>query len=189
MSRNNILDSIRLNKSEITELPEFPNRINQFSWQELLADFKISLYNVGAEMICLNPSDDISTYLSIHFPDAVDFGKIGLWEEYGSTCPKEKLSQLKTILLEGRLGVAENGSIWIEEGDFPNRLIPFIAELVIVKLRSGKIVNSMTEAYEQITLDSTGFGVFISGPSKTADIEQCLVYGAHGPKNLIVIIY
>jgi L-lactate dehydrogenase complex protein LldG len=44
-------------------------------------------------------------------------------------------------------------------------------------------------AYTRIDLNTTGFGVFIAGPSKTADIEQSLVIGAHGPVKSTVIIY
>ena len=75
--------------------------------------------------------------------------------------------------------MAENGAIWLDDLNFPNRLVPFIAQLVIIRLDSGKIVSNVMEAYRRLTLEDTGFGVFISAsPSKTADIEQSLVYSA-----------
>lgn len=45
----------------------------------------------------------------------------------------------------------------------------------------------MHEAYKLISFDKPSYGVFVSGPSKTADIEQSLVIGAHGPKSGYVI--
>ena len=99
------------------------------------------------------------------------------------------MEEIKVVILEGQFGVAENGAIWLDETNFPNRLVPFITEQLVIVLSKDNIVGRMHDAYLNLNMKETGFGVFISGPSKTADIEQSLVYGAHGAKRLIVITY
>jgi L-lactate dehydrogenase complex protein LldG len=121
------------------------------------------------------------------YPDALDFTGIDIWAEY-AVASLEKLNTIEQVIIRGNFGVAENGAIWLEDKDLPNRLIPFITQHLILQLDAGKIVPTMQEAYKQIRLSQTGFGVFISGPSKTADIEQSLVYGAHGAEKLSVIL-
>ena len=89
--------------------------------------------------------------------------------------------------VKGSFGVAENGAVWIEalpEGATRRDL--FIHETLIISLDKTQIVNNMHEAYRRLGEKSEGYGLFISGPSKTADIEQALVFGAHGPKSLII---
>ena len=73
---------------------------------------------------------------------------------------------------EAKFGVAENGAVWVE--DYNKEL--FLSEFVAVKIPK-KILPTMHEAVEMIENP----GVFISGPSKTADVESFLVFGAHGP--------
>lgn len=113
---------------------------------------------------------------------------IQTWSEYPYNCPKDELEKIGTAILKGQFGVAENGAIWLDESDFPNRLIPFITESLIIRLNKEDLVMNMLEAYNKLDSGISGFGVFISGPSKTADIEQSLVYGAHGAKEMTVVI-
>jgi L-lactate dehydrogenase complex protein LldG len=90
-------------------------------------------------------------------------------------------------VLRGEFGVAENGAVWITDEHLPDRALPFITENLILLLKEEEIVHNMAEAYTRIENCSYDFGTFISGPSKTADIEQSLVLGAHGAKTMTVI--
>jgi L-lactate dehydrogenase complex protein LldG len=99
-----------------------------------------------------------------------------------------ELETLDTCYLRADLAVAENGAMWISETHMANRLIPFICQHLVIVLNPVVIVNNMHEAYQQLNVSAEGFGVFIAGPSKTADIEQNLVIGAHGARSLRVYI-
>lgn len=98
------------------------------------------------------------------------------------------LEDLDVFITDGTLGVAENGAIWLTDEQMPHRVAPFITQHLILTVESRCIVHNMHEAYQQIIPMPSGFGVFISGPSKTADIEQSLVIGAHGARSLTVFI-
>lgn len=68
------------------------------------------------------------------------------------------------------------------------RILPFVCQHLAIVLDSKDLVGNMHEAYGKIKPGSIGFGVFIAGPSKTADIEQSLVIGAHGPRSLTIFL-
>ena len=84
--------------------------------------------------------------------------------------------------------MAENAAIWVDEADLPHRALPFVAQHLAIVLPKRKIVADMHAAYARLPRPLPGYGVFISGPSKTADIEQALVIGAQGPKSLVVLL-
>jgi len=93
------------------------------------------------------------------------------------------------VLLEGELAVAENAAIWIPFRDEAERARPFLAETLAVIVRRADIVSNMAQAYARIgTGELPGYGVFMAGPSKTADIAQCLVIGAHGPIEFVTYL-
>ena len=98
-----------------------------------------------------------------------------------------ELNGTDLAVIDGKIGVAENGAVWIEQ-DVKQRAIYFIAEKLVILLDKNKIVNNMHEAYKLIDTGEYGFGTFISGPSKTADIEQALVMGAHGARDVMVVL-
>jgi L-lactate dehydrogenase complex protein LldG len=97
------------------------------------------------------------------------------------------LDNLNLVVLEGQVAVAENAAIWFDEAALGIRALPFITLNVVAILSARNLVGTMHEVYKRIDLD-TGFGTFIAGPSKTADIEQSLVIGAHGSKTMTVFL-
>ncbi|GLP97114.1 LutC/YkgG family protein [Paraferrimonas sedimenticola] len=93
------------------------------------------------------------------------------------------LENIDLTLVEAPLGVAENGAILLTDAQMgAHRVTPYITEELAVILRTEQIVATMHQAIEQLQLDQIEHGVFIAGPSKTADIEQALVIGAHGAR-------
>lgn len=89
---------------------------------------------------------------------------------------------------EAVLGVAENGAVWLPLSRLGARAPAFLAEHVVVVLDRTAIVSDLHEAYDSIDVAGEVFGVFVAGPSKTADIEQSLVIGAQGPKRLTLVL-
>lgn len=108
---------------------------------------------------------DLAAIADPHDLDGVDFAVIG-----------------------GELGVAENGAVWVTDRGVKHRALFFLAQHLAIVLDRAAIVDHMHAAYARIALPRDAFGCFVSGPSKTADIEQALVIGAHGPRSLLVVL-
>jgi L-lactate dehydrogenase complex protein LldG len=98
------------------------------------------------------------------------------------------LENVQLAILTGAFAVAENGAVWITSDAMGDRALPFICEHLALIVRRSNIVDTMRQAYERIGASAHDFGTFIAGPSKTADIEQSLVLGAHGPKSLTLFL-
>jgi L-lactate dehydrogenase complex protein LldG len=98
------------------------------------------------------------------------------------------LNHVDLAIVHGEFGVGENAAVWVNADSLKHRGVLFLSENLIIIIASGKIVPDMESAYGLIDFKNLKSGYFISGPSKTADIEQCLVIGAHGAKSLIVFV-
>ena len=92
------------------------------------------------------------------------------------------------FVCEAVLGVAEDGAVWLPLSRLGARSAVFLATHVVVILDRTMVVPNLHAAYAAIDLSTEGFGVFVAGPSKTADIEQALVIGAHGARSCTVIV-
>lgn len=90
------------------------------------------------------------------------------------------------IVVRGRFAVAENAAVYVDAADLSARNDIVRAEHLVVIVPFSAIVPTMHEAMRLMPADSA-CGWFLSGPSKTADIEQSLVFGAQGSRTHHVV--
>jgi L-lactate dehydrogenase complex protein LldG len=174
----------------IYEMPKI--RINAVQFDNPVAEFMEISRFVGGDAVLLNEGEDINTLIRSLYPEAVTIASNLPEITIASFDPDEtddphNLNGVELAIVRGELGVAENGCVWIPQ-NIRQKALYFISENLVIVLDKNKIVNNMHEAYEYVAGKDYGFGVFISGPSKTADIEQALVIGAHGAKSVRVIL-
>ena len=94
------------------------------------------------------------------------------------------LEDLDFVVAPGAMAVAENGAVWVTDDRLKHRVVYFINQHLVLIVKKDTIVHNMHEAYARLRFGDRRFGCFISGPSKTADIEQSLVIGAHGCRSM-----
>lgn len=201
-SREDILQNIRRNtrvryeRPDLTELEQ-----NALVYEDKVAQFCAIMKQMGGEAVVLTPEDDLNEVIKSRYPEAQRIasnvkevaagGKIQLvacatFHPDDVTSPAE-LDGTDLAIVDGRIGVCENGAVWLQQ-DVEQRAVYFISEALVILLDRRNLVNNMHEAYKRIDTGEYGYGVFVSGPSKTADIEQALVMGAHGPRSVTVVL-
>jgi L-lactate dehydrogenase complex protein LldG len=190
-ARERILSAIAANQPERASLPEID--LNEvIRYEDNFAQFKTVLEGIGGKVELIqditvlkdkliaeraNGNFIINTITAIADVNKQDV----LFTAF-------ELEKLEKVFIKGSVGVAENGSVWIYESQMRNRLLPFICQHLILVIEKKDIVPTMHHAYNRIDVAREGFGVFIAGPSKTADIEQSLVIGAHGARSTTVYV-
>src|SRR5919202_2656573 len=190
-SRDQLLSRVRQNKPEPLPLPSVPTFVNEND--DLFERFQDALAFVGGHLIEVSASDSVAEHLRERFPGAQriasaiplpDINVISV----DTTTDKLVLEQIDVAVLKGEFAVAENAAVWIPETNMLHRALPFIAQHLVLVVNRQTFVPNMHVAYQQIDRNQLSYGVFIAGPSKTADIEQSLVIGAHGARSLTIVL-
>jgi L-lactate dehydrogenase complex protein LldG len=190
-SRSNILERVKLNQPG-TEAP-YVYHITPVSAKDATEKFKNTLTSIGGVVLEIEDVKDVNEFLIHTFPLAKEvissFASItnNLLIRDADQDPHE-LKNVDVAILQGLFAVAENGAIWLTQQQMLDRALPFICENLILIINRENIVATLHEAYAFLSESDHQYGTFIAGPSKTADIEQSLVLGAHGPKTLTVFI-
>lgn len=190
-TRNDFLK--RLKKEQIVSYDMPKIDIVPISYDDLIEQFIHISQFVGGNAILLKEGEEINTVIKSLYPEATHIASNLPCINMATINPDEaedphSLNNIDLSVIEGEIGVAENGCIWIPQ-EVRQKVIYFISEYLVILLDKNKLVANMHDAYRKVSSDEYGFGVFISGPSKTADIEQALVVGAHGARGVTVILY
>jgi L-lactate dehydrogenase complex protein LldG len=192
MSREQILNAVKSNQPEALSLPDLQSFFIREN-EDVIAEFTRVLQGIGALVIPVNDSQEIINVLKAQF-------KIGdirvvsplddlreIAEPFIGDDPHQ-LANAELVILPAHFAVAENGACWLSDALCSERVLPFITQHLVLTVSLKDVLPTMHHAYERIGQADYGFGTFIAGPSKTADIEQSLVLGAHGPRSLIVFL-
>lgn len=190
-SRTDILQNIKSSIHATFDMPDLSS-IKGIVYEDTLQQFVEMTGIVGGKVVMLKQSDDLNDVIRSNYPDAKVIASNVPGVNIATINPDEvdspqELNGTDLTIVEGKIGVAENGCIWVPQAT-KEKAAYFIAESLAILVPADNIVNNMHEAYRRIEFNDYGFGTFISGPSKTADIEQALVMGAQSAKQVTVII-
>jgi L-lactate dehydrogenase complex protein LldG len=189
-SRDKILAAVKANQPELIEIPVV--NIPQ-SDEGLVERFTAIATAIGSKVVEIASLEEIKEYVATHFDvqsriisSFSDLANIA--ETNISEFDPHELENVDLAILKAEIAVAENGALWVPEGNTMQRVLPFITQHLALVVSKSALVPTMHQAYEIIGDSEYGYSAFIAGPSKTADIEQSLVLGAHGPRSMIVFL-
>lgn len=190
-SRDSILMKLRPHARD-SALPELPQAIQ---YADPIQQFRETLTAVSGT--CLVVRDRAAAHAELCQIEAYATGSkrcslvAGVGEtnfDLAAVDDPHDLADVDFSVMPGQLAVAENGGVWVNDIDVAQRVLYFLPQHLALVVPAAKVVNNLHEAYAQLPVGKTPFGTFIAGPSKTADIEQALVVGAHGARSLTVFL-
>ena len=102
---------------------------------------------------------------------------------------KQTLASIPAALVEAPWAIADIGSLVFPYDDTGTSLPHFLADCIIALVHTKNIQPNQFDFFKTLPADKAKNMVFVTGPSRTADIEKVLILGAHGPRRFVVIMY
>ena len=190
-NKEDILKRYRANVRQKFDMPDLAD-IKGVAYPDPLAQFVTMSEAVGGRVVEVKDGQTVDGLIRELYPDAKEIAS-NLPEVTITTRNPDTVASAADLngtdvgVIRGMFGVAENGCIWIPQ-QMKEKAVCFISENLIILLPKSQIVNNMHEAYRRIEFNDYGYGTFISGPSKTADIAQVLVMGAQAARSVTVFL-
>lgn len=193
MSRDQILAALKQNQPAQVPIPTIPSFERDPSLS-LVEKFKAMAEGIGSKVYVVTNLSEVQSLLVLEFPEArrivstVEELVCEVIPAFVMDIDPHTYEDVDVAIFKPRLGVAENSALWITEDRMGVRVLPFITQHIVMLVDQKTLVPDMHAAYEEIGTTDYGFSTFIAGPSKTADIEQSLVLGAHGPRSMTIFL-
>ena len=189
-ARDDILARVRRNQPPPQPLP--PMRAFDAGAGSMQEGFKAALVRMGGKVAEAPADADLGALVRQLFPDA---GIVcSATPEVAGTLSLDSVrapAELKDVdvgVVRAAFGVAETGSLWLTETELGVNALGFLAQHLVVLLDPARIVRNMHDAYGERSRFDARYGVFMTGPSATADIEGVLIHGAQGIRSLTVVL-
>ena len=190
-SKEDILKKYRANIREQFDMPDLSD-IAAITYSNPLLQFVNMTRSVGGNAIEVEKGRDVNVLIRELYPEAKEIAS-NLPEITIATRNPDDVGRARDLngtdvgVIRGEFGVAENACVWIPQ-TMKEKAVMFISENLVILLDKKQIVHNMHEAYKRISFNNYGYGTFISGPSKTADIAQVLVMGAQAARSATVLL-
>ena len=191
MKKEDLFEKLRKNTKAQFDMPDM--NIQGITYEDTVAQFVKMTETVGGKVLEVRKTDDLNQIIRNLYPEARVFASnlpfINIAQKNPDTVSAaDELNGTDVGIVQGTVGVAENACVWIPQ-TMREKAVCFISEYLVIVLDRQNIVDNMHQAYSRIKMDPAyNFGTFISGPSKTADIEQALVMGAQAARGVTVLI-
>jgi L-lactate dehydrogenase complex protein LldG len=187
-ARDAILAAVRAARPSAVAAPDVASVVATFLTDaiDLVATFTAAATDAGAQVVTGARADLDRVVRAARSESGRLVSAIDV--EVGAEPASHAFADTDVYVCEAVFGVAENGAVWLPLSRLRHRSPVFLATHVVVVLERARLVADLHAAYEAMDLAAEGFGVLLAGPSKTADIEQALVIGAHGAKSLTVLL-
>lgn len=189
--KKELLDKLRANTSITFDKPD-TSAIKGLEYPDVKEQFINMSRTVGSKVVEMAEGEDINSLIKSAYPDAKTFAsnlpEVTIAQKNPDTVAEAAdLNGTDVGIVRGMVGVAENGCVWVPQ-TMKERAVCFISEQLVIVLDKDSLVSNMHQAYRRINMTDYGYGCFISGPSKTADIEQALVMGAQAARGVTIIL-
>lgn len=188
-SRDDILGRVRRNQPPAVSLPEIPAFA---SAPGRLIAFKEALVRMGGKLAEAPTDGDFDALMRKLFPDArvvcSAVPEVNGNRPLNATVAPRELDDVDVGVVRAAFGVAETGSVWLTEAELKVNALGFLAQHLVVLLDAERIVGNIHDAYRARARFDARYGVFMTGPSATADIEGVLIHGAQGVRSLTAIL-
>jgi len=192
-AREKILRTLRQRKLDVPPLPSLDGP--WIAYDDRAAQFAKALAAVGGQAFMASSMSDALAQVA-RLPVLASARKVlslvpGVERatvDAAAVSAPHAVEDVDVTVVQAPFGVAENAAVWIAIDRVADRAALFLCQHLIVLVEASALVDNMHQAYARLGKLERGFGVFLSGPSKTADIEQSLVIGAHGARSASVFI-
>ena len=188
-TRDEILERVRRNQPAAVALPALP--AFAAGPGTLLERFKAGVLRMGGKVADPPADGDLAALVARLFPDAKVVcsatPEVPGNRPLAAVRSPADLHDVDVGVVRAVFGVAETGSVWITGMQFKVNSLGFLAQHLVVLLDPARIVGNFHDAYGQRQQFDAGYGVFMTGPSATADIEGVLIHGAQGIRSMTIV--